>query len=94
MADVFFFQRLSDADTAKVEMADGLCKYSATCEFQWLISGCTWLIAVPFLYISYEIFSENADGDKIRGMKWNKRRRVSLPASTTNPRQIMKQKQT
>ena len=61
MTDVFFFQRFSDVGTAKVEMADGLCKYSVTCEFQLLISGGTWLITVPFLYISYENFSENAN---------------------------------
>ncbi len=29
-----FSERFSDVDTAKVEMAYGLCKYSATCEFQ------------------------------------------------------------
>ena len=66
MTDVFFFQLFSDVDTTKVEMAVGLCKYSTTCEFQWLIFGCTWLIAVPFLYISYENFSENANWDWIQ----------------------------
>ena len=92
MTDVFFFQRFSDVGTAKVEMADGLCKYSATCGFRWLISGCTWLIAVPFLYISYEIFSENANEGWIQVAGKVKDAGYPSQRPPLNPRQIMKQK--